>query len=139
MSIKLSTIQGKNFIKTVLNHYKNGRHLKIVEDQYGCPTYTQDLVQQTVSLLKNNEVGLFHAVNRGVTNWYQLTVKLFEILEIKVDIKPIKTEDFPALAKRPSYSVLENYHLNLKNLNLMREWQIALKDFLLTNRKVLTR
>lgn len=130
-------IQGKNFIKTVLNNYKNGRHLEIVDDQYGCPTYTRDLVQQTVSLLKNNEVGLFHAVNSGVTNWYQLAVKVLEILEIKVDIKPIKTEDFPARAKRPPYSALENYHLNLKNLNLMRDWQIALKDFLLTNRKVL--
>lgn len=130
-------IQGKNFIKTVLNHYNNGKHLEIVDDQYGCPTYARDLVQQTVSLLKNDEVGLFHAVNSGVTNWYQLAVKVFDILEIEVAIKPIKTGDFPARAKRPSFSVLENYHLNIKNLNLMRDCQLALKDFLLTNRRVL--
>lgn len=124
-------INGNNFVKTIIKKGIEEKRLRIVKDQIGSPTYTLDVVKQTLRLIEEDRVGTYHSSNQGEVSWYEFSKKIFEILNINnVEITPIKTEEYPAKAKRPKYSVLENYYLNLEGLNMMRDWESALKDFL---------
>jgi len=123
-------INGRNFIKTIIKKAKEEKELKIVSDQKGSPTYTLDVVKQTLELIKKDKVGIYHSANQGETSWYEFAKKIIEKLKINVKISPIKTGEYPALAKRPKYSVLDNYLLKLEGINIMRDWETALNEFL---------
>jgi dTDP-4-dehydrorhamnose reductase len=123
-------INGRNFVKTIIKKAKEEKELKIVSDQKGSPTYTLDVVKQTWELIKKDKVGIYHSANQGETSWYEFAKKIIEKLKINVKISPIKTGEYPALAKRPKYSVLDNYLLKLEGINIMRGWETALNEFL---------
>jgi dTDP-4-dehydrorhamnose reductase len=123
-------INGRNFVKTIIKKAKEEKELKIVSDQKGSPTYTLDVVKQTWELIKKDKVGIYHSANQGETSWYEFAKKIIEKLKINVKISPIKTGKYPALAKRPKYSVLDNHLLKLEGINIMRDWETALNEFL---------
>jgi dTDP-4-dehydrorhamnose reductase len=123
-------INGRNFVKTIIKKAKEEKELKIVSDQKGSPTYTLDVVKQTWELIKKDKVGIYHSANQGETSWYEFAKKIIEKLKINVKISPIKIGEYPALAKRPKYSVLDNYLLKLEGINIMRDWETALNEFL---------
>jgi dTDP-4-dehydrorhamnose reductase len=123
-------INGRNFIKTIIKKAKEEKELKIVSDQKGSPTYTLDVVKQTWELIKKDKVGIYHSADQGETSWYEFAKKIIEKLKINVKISPIKTGEYPALAKRPKYSVLDNHFLKLEGINIMRDWETALNEFL---------
>jgi len=123
-------INGRNFVKTITKKAKEEKELKIVSDQKGSPTYTLDVVKQTWELIKKDKVGIYHSANQGETSWYEFAKKIIEKLKINVKISPIKTGEYPALVKRPKYSVLDNYLLKLEGINIMRDWETALNEFL---------
>ena len=123
-------INGRNFVKTIIKKAKEEKELKIVSDQKGSPTYTLDVVKQTWELIKKDKVGIYHSADQGETSWYEFAKKIIEKLKINVKISPIKTGEYPALAKRPKYSVLDNYLLKLEGINIMRDWETALNEFL---------
>jgi len=126
-------IHGKNFVKTIIEKGIKEKKLRIVDDQIGSPTYTLDVVKQTWELIKKDKVGIYHSSNQGETSWFKFAKKIIEILGLKdIEITPIKTGEYPSLAKRPKYSALENYLLKLEGLNIMRDWEDALNDFLNT-------
>ncbi len=121
---------GKNFLRTINKVAKSNKILKIVSDQIGTPTYTSDVVKQTWFLIKKDVSGLYHSSNEGKTTWFEFAKKFFELTNLNVEILPIKASEFKALAKRPEYSVLDNYLLKLEGLNIMRKWEKALEDFI---------
>lgn len=121
---------GVNFVKTMIRLAKEGKPLRIVNDQFGTPTYTLDVVRQTWKLIRDNRVGLYHSTNDGKATWFEFAKEIASMLNLNVDIVPIKTEEYPTLARRPKYSVLENHLLKLENSNIMREWKEALRDFM---------
>ncbi len=123
-------INRHNFVKTVVRLSKKQNILRIVSDQRGTPTCTKDVVKQTLKLLDGDRVGLYHSSNAGETTWFEFAKKIVLNLGLKAKVFPIKTEDYPALAERPRYSVLGNYLLELEGVNIMRKWDDALKDFL---------
>jgi len=123
-------INGRNFVKTIIKKAKEEKELKIVSDQKGSPTYTLDVVKQTWELIKKDKVGIYHSADQGETSWYEFAKKIIEKLKINVKISPIKTGEYPALAKRPKYSVLDNHLLKLEGINIMRDWETALNEFL---------
>lgn len=126
-------IYGNNFVKTIIKKGMEEKKLRIVEDQIGSPTYTLDVVKQTLRLIEADKVGIYHASNQGEVSWYKFAKKIFEFLNLNnIEITPIRTEEYPTKAQRPKYSVLENYYLKLENLNIMRDWDLALKDFIKT-------
>ncbi len=123
-------INGSNFVKTIAKLAKEKGELKVVNDQIGTPTYTLDVVKQTWQLIQDDSVGLYHSSNTGQTNWFGFAKKIVGQLNLNAKILPIKTDEFPALAKRPSFSVLENYLLEIENKNIMRLWEEAFNDFI---------
>jgi len=123
-------INGSNFVKTIIRLAKERGELRVVNDQIGTPTYTLDVVRQTWKLIQGDIVGLYHSANMGQTTWFEFAKKIVEKLDLNAKVIPIKTEEFPTLAKRPKFSVLENYLLQLENKNTMRNWEEAFDDFI---------
>ena len=122
---------GKNFVQTIINLYIAQPQLKIVNDQFGKPTYALDLARATEALLNNERpFGIYHLVNEPATNWYEFAKKIVEskFSKVRKEIIPVSSEKFPRPAKRPHYSIL----LNTKR-PLLRPWAEALKDYLQEN------
>jgi dTDP-4-dehydrorhamnose reductase len=130
-------INGSNFVKTIIRLAKEKGELKVVNDQFGSPTYTLDVVRQTWKLIQEDSIGLYHSSNTGQTTWFEFAKKIVEKLNLKAKVIPIKTDDFPTLAKRPSFSVLDNYLLKLEGKSIMRNWQEAFDEFVDRYRKEL--
>ncbi len=122
-------IHGSNFVKTIIRHAKEKEVLKVVNDQIGTPTYALDVVKETWKLIQVDKVGLFHSSNTGETTWFEFAKRIVDKLSLKTSVVPITSEEFKAAAKRPLYSVLENYLLKLEGLDVMRPWEDAFEEF----------
>lgn len=134
--------KGNNFVYTMLRLFKERDLVKVVENQWGSPTYIADLAGAILKIIEDNSVsyGIYHFTNEGMTNWYEFArtiykkAKRLELIERnkKVEIQPIKTEDYPTAARRPRFSVLSKEKIK-KEFNLkIRDWDKALEDFLVS-------
>ena len=111
-------IHGNNFVKTMLRLAREREKLRVVDDQYGCPTYAGDLAKAIINIVKQwlrNQVlpwGTFHFCNRGVVSWHQLarqaiqSASRYEKFQVEA-VVPITTEEYPTPAPRPAYSALD--------------------------------
>ncbi|MFH1112247.1 MAG: dTDP-4-dehydrorhamnose reductase [Patescibacteria group bacterium] len=118
--------RGLNFIDTVQKLATEKPEVKIVNDQFGKPTYTKDLAKSVRELLIGSyQPGIYHLVNENVCSWYDLAKEIFKLKNVKTPLSPISSSEYPTKAKRPQYAVL----LNIK-LPPLRNWQEALKDYL---------
>ncbi len=122
--------KGGNFIETMLKLARERDELKVVDDQVFSPTYTSDLARKIAQLMTTDYYGIFDITNRGACSWYEFTVEILELAGIKTPVVPITSDQYPQKARRPRYSVLDNYHLRLLGMDDMRPWQEALKDYL---------
>jgi len=121
---------GNNFVKTMINLSKTNKTLKVVNDQKGTPTSTVDLSKTIINLIENKNYGLFHCTCKGECTWYEFTKEIFRLKGIDTVVLPCSTEEFPRPAKRPEYSVLKNYMLELTTGDITRTWQQAIKEYL---------
>ena len=122
---------GKNFPLTILNAAKSRKELKVVADQIGSPTFTADLAAAIRDLISSPLYGTYHVTNKGSCSWYDLAAKALKYAGIKdVTVQPIKAEEWPTPTRRPKYSVLRHYALELQGMDNMRPWDEALKDFI---------
>lgn len=120
---------GKNFMKTMIELSKNRDEIKVVNDQFGTPTYAPDLAKILVKLIisKNEKFGTYHYSNEGQTNWYEFSKAIFEEINSKIKVSAIKSEDFPTLATRPEFSALDKSKIKT-NLNIeIPHWRDSLK------------
>ncbi|MCX6834535.1 MAG: dTDP-4-dehydrorhamnose reductase [candidate division Zixibacteria bacterium] len=133
-------LQGKNFVRTIIRLGKQQlaeresdgpvSPLRIVTDQIGNPTWTEEIVRQTSKVLDHDLRGTFHATSEGEASWYEFARQVFEILKMDVDIQPCTTAEFSRPAPRPARSSLENARLKEVGCNVMRDYRIALEEFL---------
>lgn len=130
-------INGKNFVKTIVNFAKDKKFLKVVNDQITTPTYTLEICKQILALLETEYFGIYHASSEGECSWYEFTKAILDELEINAQLTACSTNEFPRPAKRPKYSVLENFNLKIIGLNKFKHWKDALKDFLTKYKEVL--
>ena len=101
---------GKNFVKTMLALGKDKPALKVVFDQVGSPTCALDLARAIVSVMTADDWhgGIYHFSNEGVISWYDFTLAIHRLAGITTcDVQPCHSDEFPAKACRPSYSVLD--------------------------------
>jgi dTDP-4-dehydrorhamnose reductase len=135
-------LQGNNFVYTMLRLFKERDVVKVVEDQWGSPTYTVDLAGAILKIIEDDSVGygIYHFTNEGMISWYEFArtiyekTKRLELIEDnkKVEIQPIKTEEYLTAARRPKYSILSKEKIK-REFNLkIRNWDEALEDFLST-------
>jgi dTDP-4-dehydrorhamnose reductase len=119
-----------NFVETVLKLARERDELRIVDDQVLSPTYTRDLAQKVAQLISTECYGVFHITNGGHCSWYEFAREILKLAGTRTPVVPISSAQYPQKARRPGYSVLDNYHLRLLGMDDMRPWQEALKDYL---------
>ncbi|MFH1546085.1 MAG: dTDP-4-dehydrorhamnose reductase [Patescibacteria group bacterium] len=117
--------EGENFVEKMLALGKRNCEIKVVADQIGCPTFSEDLAEAVKKILIENRSGIFHLTNSGKTSWADFARKIFELAGMDVKVIPVASEEFSTPAKRPRNSVL----LNTK-LPKIRRWEEGLEEFL---------
>lgn len=122
-------IHGSNFVKTMLKLANERLSLKVVQDQVGSPTYTEDLAAFLIQLVATERYGIYHASNTGVCSWYEFAQIIFEEFQVDVEVLPCSTEEFPRPAPRPRYSVLEPLSLRCNGFEALPHWRDALRRF----------
>ncbi|MBM3165932.1 MAG: dTDP-4-dehydrorhamnose reductase [Chloroflexi bacterium] len=126
-----SSGKGGNFIETMLKLARERDELRVVNDQVFSPTYTKDLAGKIARLIATEYYGIFHITNKGICSWYEFTKEILRLAGLKTPVIPITSDQLNQKARRPRYSVLDNYHLQLLGMDDMRPWQEALKDYLI--------
>lgn len=111
-------IHGKNFVETMLRLSREMDTVKVVNDQFGKPTYTMDLATKIKEIIELDP-GIYHITNEGVCSWYEFASSIID------NVTPCTSEEFPRKAKRPVYSVLVN-----NKTEPMRHWKEALKEYM---------
>jgi len=122
---------GRNFAKTMIRKAISSREdVNIVNDQKGQPTTTQDLALKIIeSVSKEVEAGMYHATNSGETTWWEFAQELFSLSGESVErVKPVTSDKFPSVVKRPAYSVLDHSQWDKVGVAPMRNWRDALHD-----------
>ena len=110
------SIYGNNFVKTMLKLGKDRDELGVIFDQVGTPTYAKDLAKTIIDIIpqiENKSVEIYHYSNEGAISWYDFSKEIMKLSKIECQINPIETKDYPTLAVRPYYSVLNK--LKIKN------------------------
>lgn len=122
---------GRNFVEAIRGQVDGGAEsLKVVADQQGCPTFCDDLAEALLDLIDGDAHGTVHAVNAGHTTWHGFAVEIVNRLGANVDVRPVKTEEFPRPARRPPYSVLDISRLEGILGRPMPKWDEALARYL---------
>ena len=124
----------KKFINKLMKQLKDGtKELYIVDDKDGTPTYTHDFAKNVKLLLEKKYWGLYNLVCGGQTSRLEVTNELLRLLKLngKIKVNPVKSEYFKEIyfAERPPNERLVNKKLDLRNLNIMQDWKIALKEY----------
>jgi|UniRef100_A0A7V6A517 dTDP-4-dehydrorhamnose reductase len=122
---------GPNFLKKILKLALSPRipELKVVNDQFGSPTWSFRLAHQVARLLEAGGQGIYHASAEGYCTWFELTRHFLARLGVTKTVRPCATRDYPTPALRPQNSILENRRLKQEGLNVMRPWQEDVDEF----------
>ena len=120
---------GHNFVRTMLRLGRERDELNIVADQVGSPTYAADLAAAALQLWRGAaRPGVYNFANSGVCSWYDLALAIHELAGIDCTVSPIRTEQYPTPAKRPSYSVLDTTKITEILGAPPRHWRAALAE-----------
>lgn len=123
-------VNGKNFIKTMLNLGKTHDKLTVVADQIGSPTYTYDLARLLVDMIETEKYGRYHATNEGLCSWYEFACEIFNQAGMNVKVEPVGSDQYPVKAKRPMNSRMSKDKLDENGFDRLPSWQDALKRYL---------
>lgn len=123
-------VNGKNFVRTMLNLAKTHDHITVVNDQFGSPTYTYDLARLLVDMVLTDKYGIYHATNEGICTWYEFACEIFRQAGVKVEVEPVSAKQYQARAKRPSNSRMNKDKLEKNGFKRLPSWQDALGRYL---------
>lgn len=123
-----SKIHGHNFYKTIMKLAKHKEELRVVDDQFGSPTLTNDLAEIISQIIeaKKLEYGIYHYSNLGEVTWYNFSREILKLNNIKLLVTPISTSNYSAIAKKPVYTVLDNTVIKHKLSCTIPLWEDSL-------------
>jgi len=128
-------VKDKKFIQKLMKQIKDGKQeLFIVDDKDGTPTYTHDFARNVKALLEKEYWGLYNMVCGGQTSRFEVAAELLAILKLNntIELTPVGSDFFKDtyFAERPPCERLINRKLDIRNMNLMRDWRVALKEYI---------
>jgi dTDP-4-dehydrorhamnose reductase len=148
---------GKNFVKKMFDLAKEKKEIQVVNDQFGSPTWTLNVIEQIKKLMTTDFYGTYHCTSQGSCSWFEFALEVFKeigyeaedkdkksiVLGLKAKslipgtketfkLRGVTSNKFKTLARRPQNSVLENYMLKLQNLDIMPHWKESLTSFIST-------
>lgn len=121
---------GKNFVKTMLRLAEDRSEVGVVKDQFGTPTSAAELAKAIKYLLPTENYGLFHGTCEGSCSWADFAAEIFRLAGKNTKVNYITTEEFASPAKRPAYSILDNYMLRLTTDFMFAPWQEAIAEYM---------
>lgn len=127
---------GKNFVKTMLRLSESHDEVSVVCDQQGSPTSAVELARAIRHFEPTENYGVFHATCEGDTNWADFAEAVFARAGKGTKVRHVTSEEYarmnPASAKRPAYSILDNYMMRLTDGYRMADWESALDEYMKT-------
>ena len=129
-------LNGKNFIKTMLNVGKKHDAVRVVKDQIGTPTYTLDLARLLIDMAETEKYGYYHATNTetdpgGYISWYDFTKEIYRQTGLNTAVIPVTTEEYGlSKARRPFNSRLDKSKLVRSGFTPLPDWKDALSRYL---------
>jgi dTDP-4-dehydrorhamnose reductase len=121
--------EGKNFVNNIKKLANHSQEIRVVHDQYGCPTYTKDLGFALIKLL-TRPPGIYHVTNSGSCSWFEFATEIVRLLKSQTVVIPISTEEYGLTTPRPKYSVLSHKKLNANGI-FLRNWKDGLQEYLM--------
>ena len=129
---------GHNFVRSIISLAKDRETLEIVNDQFGSPTYARDLANCIIDIIIKSILnpkaylpGIYHYANQGSCSWYEFAQEILDIVGIKTcKLVPISTEQYPSVAKRPKYSVLDTTRIRSSFGIGIPNWRDSLRECL---------
>ena len=124
-------LRGKNFVETILRLAQQQNPLRVVNDQTGAPTYTQDLARGLLALLEHHASGIVHLTNSGQCTWHEFARTILDAAGLaQVEIEPITTAELRRAAPRPGFSVLDLSTFAALTGQSVRHWKDGLLAYL---------
>lgn len=123
---------GSNFVKTMIGLGSEKDELSVVNDQFGSPTFADQVVMQSFELIKQKRVGIFHLSSEGITTWYEFAKEIFSLKGIEIKLTPVDSSEFKTKAKRPSFSKLSTQKISTISGIKLLTWQDGLKKLINT-------
>lgn len=125
-------LNGKNFIKTMLNVGNTHNEVRVINDQIGTPTYTIDLARLLVDMIETEKYGYYHATNEGgYISWYDFTKEIYKQANLQTRIIPVTTEEYGlSIANRPFNSRLDKSKLVENGFRPLPDWKDAVSRYL---------
>jgi dTDP-4-dehydrorhamnose reductase len=122
---------GSNFPKTMLRLALRdpAKPIRVVNEQYGSPTWSWRLAEQIRTVIEADAQGLFHATAEGYGTWFELAAHFLSAMQVPHVVQPCRIADYPTRAVRPVNSILENARLKQASLNIMRDWRADLDEY----------
>ena len=126
---------GNNFVYTMMRLAKANDSINVVNDQKGNPTNANDLAYHILKLIQTDEYGIYHCTGEGECTWYDFAKKIIELSGEDCTVNPCTSEEFikaatKQVAIRPEYSSLDNMMLRCTVGNEMRNWEVAIEEFM---------
>ena len=124
-------VNGKNFIKTMINVGKTHDTVRVVNDQIGTPTYTLDLSVLLVDMIETDKYGYYHATNEGgYISWYDFTIEIYKQAGLDTKVIPVTTKEYGlSKAARPFNSRLDKSKLVKNGFTPLPTWQDATRRY----------
>lgn len=122
-------VNGKNFVKTMLNLAKSHDTIRVVNDQFGSPTSTYDLAKLLADMIVTEKYGTYHATNEGSCSWYEFARAIFQEAGVQVKVIPVSSEEYGAKANRPANSRMSKEKLTENGFKRLPTWQDALHRY----------
>ncbi len=121
---------GPNFVETILRLARERDSLTVVDDQWGCPTYTRDLARALADLVESGCAGVYHVTNQGPTTWCRFAREILAEAGVGTPVKAITSAEYPRPARRPANSVLDPFPLRETIGYLLPDWRDALGRYM---------
>lgn len=122
--------KGTNFISRLLNVCETQETIAIASDQFGAPTYANDLAQMILKLIYTNEYGTYHVTAKGSCSRYEFAKEILRLAGKDVEVLPVPTKDAQLSTVRPVYTVLDNFILRILDIYDMPEWKASLEYYM---------
>ena len=121
---------GKNFVRTMLRLSQDHDEVRVVNDQFGTPTSTAELVKAIDSIMFSRNYGIYHATCEGSCNWAEFAQEIFRLAGKTTKVTGITTAEYNAPANRPAHSILENRMLKAVGGYTFCDWHDAIAQYI---------
>jgi dTDP-4-dehydrorhamnose reductase len=121
---------GQNFVKTMLRLGREKEFLNVVDDQIGSPSFTKQVVEQTMALIDKQAIGIFHISSDGLISWYEFAAEIMKTAGLPCEVKPIPTSQYPTRARRPAFSKLDTSLTASITGIPMGDWKMQLNELI---------